>query len=245
VKKIVVINQKGGTGKTTTAAMLAVGLARSGKKTLLIDLDPQGSLAVWFNLPFGINLYHALTGEAEITDCLYPLGNQLTLIPSNKTLAQAELFLATSEGRERILGEKLEQLGEYDYVIIDCAPSLNLLNVNALLYADEAYVPVSMDYLSMIGAKEVVDNLNWLHQKMDAAVKIGMVIPTFYDRRDRKSQEVMEILDKHFGAVVCLPIRKNVKLAEAVGAHTDIYTYAPRSHGAVDYQLLVERVLDE
>lgn len=243
MRKIVVINQKGGAGKTTTAATLASGLARKGRSVLLIDLDPQGSLAVWFALSFGKSLYHALTKEADAHDCLYPVADGLDLLPSNKTLAQAELTLATRPERERALEEILAPINGYDYVILDCAPSLTILNINGMLYADEAYVPVSMDYLSLVGAREMLDNVRWLREKLGATLAIGSIIPTFYDKRDRKSQDVIETLRKHFGDQVADPIRKNVKLAEAVGAHKDIFSFAPGSYGATDYEKLVTRTL--
>jgi len=244
MRKIVVINQKGGTGKTTTSATIAAGLCRHNKKVLLIDMDPQGGLGIWHNLRFRHNLFHLLVENTDLDKCLYPVNDHLWLIPSNKTLAQAEIFMATRNDREKTLIRAMENLDGMDYVILDCAPSLNLLNLNAMLYADEAFVPVAMDYFSLIGAREVIDNLEWIQAKMGHKLKIGMIIPTFYDKRDRKSQEVLESLNNRFGQNVSNPVRKNVKLSEAVGVHQDIFTYAPKSYGAEDYDKIVRKVLN-
>ncbi len=245
MRKIVVINQKGGAGKTTSAAMLAVGLSRKGKKVLLVDLDPQGNVAVWFDIPYEKNLYHLLVENAGFDECSYPLNNNLLVTPSDKTLAQSEIVMAgMGEGREKVLSKALAPVSNADFVILDCAPSLNLINLNAMLYSTEAVVPVSMDYLSLVGAREVIDNLTWVRDKMGHEVKVSMVIPTFYDKRDRKSQEVLETLSRHFGDKVTTPVRKNVTLAESVGAHQDIFTYAPKSYGAEDYMKIVDRALN-
>ena len=244
MKKIAVLNQKGGTGKTTTAAMIASGLSRRGKNILLVDLDPQGSLAIWFNLKPVKSMYHIIAEGADWKDCALDVKEGLLVIPSNRTLAQAEIGLASAKNRELALKTALQSVSNIDYVILDCAPSLNLLNLNAMMYSDMVFVPVAMDYFSLIGVKEVLYNLKLVNKRMGHGLKIGMVIPTFYDGRDRKSREVLSILHKHFKGVVSDPVRKNVKLSEAVGAHMDIFEFAPDSHGAQDYSKIIDRMIN-
>ncbi len=245
MRKIAIINQKGGTGKTTTAANLGVGLARKGKKVILIDTDPQGSLGVWFNVPEGKTLYHVLTNGFGLEGCIYPIMDNLDLIPSNRSLVQAEILLAGRPQRESVLKESLSKIADYDYAILDCAPSLSLLSLNSLIYASEVFIPVSMEYLSMVGAKELLENLKMARELLSHEIKVTMVIPTFYDKRNRKSSEVVSNLDKYFPGLVSSPIRISVRLSESVSYHRDIFSYAPQSSGAEDYEKLVKRVINE
>ncbi len=244
MRKIAIINQKGGTGKSTSALNLAAGLARKGKKILLIDMDPQGNIATWFDVAPKKTLYHLLLEEGtSATDCVLNVRPNLDILPSTKTAAQAEIILTGMPGRERILGRKLGSLKNYDFVLLDCAPSLNLLNQNAVTYATEAIIPVSMDYLALVGVKQILENLKMIREILEHKIEVTLVVPTFYDRRNRKSREILDTLESHFDGKVARPIRVNVRLAEAASHHQTIYEYDPSSHGARDYEYLTDQLI--
>lgn len=246
MRKIAIINQKGGTAKTTTAVNLAAALAHRDRRVLLIDMDPQGSVATWFDIVPPKSLYHLLLEESTgPQNCVVAVRENLDVLPSTKIAVQAELILTGLPGRERVLGRKLAQLSGYDFVLLDCPPSLNLLNQNAITYAAEAFIPVSMDYLALVGVKQILENLKMVREFLDHAINVSLVIPTFYDARNRKSREILEKLELHFHSKVTDPIRANVRLAEAASHHQTIFEYDPSSHGARDYQNLAERVLSE
>lgn len=242
MRRIAIINQKGGTGKTTTAVNLGAGLAMKGYKVLLIDMDPQGNLGVWFNMTNTKSLYHLLVEEAPANSCIVSLKDNLDLLPSTKTSAQAEMILSGQPAREGVLKRKLAGLKGYDYVLLDCAPSLNLLNQNAVTFSEEAFIPVSMEYLSLVGVRQILESLSMVREVLEHPISLTLVIPTFYDVRNRKSHEVLESLKKHFKEKVADPIRSNVRLSEAASYHQDIFSFDPKSYGAEDYMRLVERV---
>lgn len=246
MRKIAIINQKGGTAKTTTAVNLAAALAERECNVLLIDMDPQGNISTWFDIVPQKSLYHVLLEETVTPEeCIVPVRENLYVLPSTKIAAQAELILTGLPGRERVLSRRLAKLGGYDFVLLDCPPSLNLLNQNAITYADEAFIPVSMDYLALVGVKQILENLKMVREILGHSIDVSLVIPTFYDRRNRKSREVLEKLELHFDGKVTEPIRANVRLAEAASYHQTIFEYDPSSHGARDYKRLAERVLQE
>lgn len=246
MRKIAIINQKGGTAKTTTAINLAAALAQRDRHVLLIDMDPQGNISTWFDLVPQKSLYHLLVDESTTPEeCIVPVRENLDILPSTKTAAQAELILTGLPGRERLLSRRLERLSQYDFVLLDCPPSLNLLNQNAITYAAEAFIPVSMDYLALVGVKQILENLKMVREILGHSIEVSLVIPTFYDARNRKSREVLEKLELHFNYKVTQPIRANVRLAEAASHHRTIFEYDPSSHGARDYKNLAERVLGE
>ena len=245
MKKIAIINQKGGTGKTTTAVNLGKGLANQGQKTLLIDVDPQGNLITWFEPDYEKTLYNLLVDDAKPGNCIVELYENLHLLPSDETTAQAEKILTGKTSRETILKRRLSGLGYYDIVILDCPPSLSLLNQNALVYAKTAYIPVSMDYLAVVGVKNILKNIKRINDLLEHDVEVGLVIPTFFDIRTNQSKEILETFKKHFDGKVTEPIRTNVRLSEAASYNESIFEYAPKSHGAEDYAKLVERVIED
>jgi chromosome partitioning protein len=245
---ISVLNFKGGTGKTTTVVNLAAGLALRGWRVLGVDLDPQGSLTASLGTEYSHSLYHLLTGQTTVAECIVNVRDNLDILPSDPSLAQVEGTLWRMDDvrqRRTILAEKMQGVSGYDYILIDCSPSINLLNENAVLYARKVFVPVSMEYLALLGTKQVVATLQTINQTQDHRVTLSLIIPTFYHSGHRKSNEVLEILKRHFAGQVALPIRTNVRLSEAASHYLTIYEYAPRSYGAADYAQLVERVIND
>ena len=210
----------------------------------MVDMDPQGNLSIWFDVHPQKTLYHLLVEATSPKECIIPIKDGLYLLPSNQTAAQAEMILVGQPARERVLSRSLKMVAGYDYVLLDCAPALNLLNQNALIYAQEAIIPISMEYLSLIGVLQMLENIRMISDILDHQLEIELVIPTFFDKRNKKSYEVLYSLKKHFGEKVTNPVRTNVRLSEAPSYHQSIYEYAPNSHGAVDYRKIVRRILN-
>ena len=243
-RHLAVFNHKGGTGKTTTAVSVAAGLAAKGKKVLLVDTDAQGNVGVSFNESHERTLYHVLVMGLRVADAVKTVRPNLDLLSSNETLAAAELYLAGRQNRDRVLRERLSSaLDAYDYVVLDCSPSLSLMNQNALVYADSVIVPVSCDYLSLVGVKQVLKTLRNVRELLKHDVDIVGVLPTFYDARNRVARDAVEALRKHFGDKCLPPIRVNTRLREAPTAKQSIFEYDPECHGATDYRQLVQHVL--
>jgi chromosome partitioning protein len=247
-RRIAILNQKGGTGKTTTAVNLAAGLAEREHQALLIDTDAQGNVGVSLGVAGEKSLYHVLVDNAEPTDVAVPVRSHLDVITSDATLAAAEIWLArqNNDQRSRVLTKRLNLMQisrRYDYVIIDCGPSLNLLNQNALSYVDEVIIPVTCDYLALVGVKQVLRTIKDVERHLGHAVRISAVLPTFYDGRTRLAREVLETLQGHFKTKCLEPIRLNTRLAEAPSHKKTIFEYAPVSHGAADYNRVVDWVL--
>jgi chromosome partitioning protein len=247
-RRIAILNQKGGTGKTTTAVNLAAGVAERGHKVLLIDTDAQGNVGVSLGVAGEQSLYHVLVDGADPTDVAVPVRSSLDVITSDSTLAAAEIWLARQnpDQRSRIMTKRLNLMQvsrRYDYVIVDCGPSLNLLNQNALSYADEVVIPVTCDYLALVGVKQVLRTIKDIERHLHHAVRISAVLPTFYDGRTRLAREVLETLQGHFKNKCLEPIRMNTRLAEAPSHRKSIFEYAPQSHGASDYNRVVDWVV--
>ena len=244
-RRIAILNQKGGTGKTTTAVNLAAGVAERGNKVLLIDTDAQGNVGVSLGVVGERSLYHVLVDNADPVDVAVPVRQQLDVITSNATLAAAEIWLAQQdpEQRSRIMTRRLNLMRvsrRYDYVVIDCGPSLNLLNQNALSYADEVVIPVTCDYLALVGVKQVLRTIRDIERHLHHTVRVSAVLPTFYDGRTKLSREVLQTLQSHFKNKCLEPIRSNTRLAEAPGYSKTIFEYAPQSNGASDYNRVVD-----
>ncbi|MBL8603952.1 MAG: ParA family protein [Myxococcales bacterium] len=241
-RRIAVFNHKGGTGKTTTAVNVAAGLAERGLRVLLVDVDPQGNVGVALGVRGEQTLYHVLVLGADPRDVAVPVRANFDVITSNETLAAAELYLAARPNRDRILRERLMGLDAYDVIVLDCSPSLSLLNQNALCYADSVLIPVSCDYLALVGVKQCVRTLRGVHEHLKHPVYILGVVPTFYDARHKLGREVTETLKAKFGELCFAPVRANMKLREAPAAKQTIFEYAPDSHGAEDYANVVKQV---
>jgi len=245
-RRIAVLNQKGGTGKTTTAVNVAAGLAERGNAVLLLDTDAQGNVGASLGVRGEKSLYHILLDETcELDDVAVPIRKNLDVITCDSSLAAAEIWLARQDGEERsyLLNTRLQRLGvskRYDYVIIDCGPSLNLLNQNALSYTDEVVIPVTCDYLAMVGVRQILRTVKDVERHLHHTVRVSAVLPTFFDRRTRIGKEVLEKLRGHFKEKCLSPIRLNTRLAEAPSHRKTIFEYAPYSYGAEDYSKVVD-----
>lgn len=242
MRKIAIVNQKGGTGKTTTTGNLSAGLALKGRKVLMIDLDIQGNLGIWFNTTTGRTLCDVVLDNTPVEACIRKVRENLFLLPGGADLVDIEpLFLRTRE-RESLIGAKLGDIESFDYVFLDCAPSWSYLNQDAMLFAEEMFIPTSMEYLAMVGVRQIIKNVVTFRKSSGKTFQVSLIIPTFFSARQRKDREVMESLRRHFLDRVSNPIRVNVKLSEAVSYHKTIFEYATHSKGASDYRELVERV---
>ena len=245
-RALAVLNQKGGTGKTTTSVSLAAGLAERGFSTLLIDLDAQGNVGVSLGVRGRRTLYHILVDGSSPRSAAVPVRQNLEVITADQSLAAAELELVNAPDRSRLLknrmGEALAEDSPYEFVVLDCAPSLSLLNQNALVFAREVLVPVSCDYLSLVGVKQILRTLKHVQDVLHTPVEILGVLPTLYDRRNNISKQSVSALESYFGDKVLPPIRVDVRLKEAPSHKKTIFEYAPESHGAQDYAALVDAV---
>lgn len=244
-RRIAVFNHKGGTGKTTTAVNLAAGLAERGMRVLLVDADGQGNVGASLGIAGEKTLYHVLVTGLPAEEAAVPVRQNLDVLTSNELLAAAELFLAERQNRHRIMRERLgDRVQGYDVVVLDCAPALSLMNQNALVYADSVLVPVSCDYLSLVGVRQVLRTLKSVRTLLKHQVQLLGVLPTFFDTRNTIARDAVKALTDHFGERCLPPIRVNTKLREAPSAKQTIFEYAPDSHGALDYLGLVERIVN-
>ena len=248
MRKIACQNLKGGTGKTTTVVSLASCLASKDKKILVLDVDVQGNIKESFGIDHKLTMYDLLINDAFVEDCIVKARDNIDCIISNNTLASCELQLSAMPRREETLKIRMrhiDQIARYDFVLIDCSPSLSLLNQNALLYADEIIIPISMDYLAMLGATQVIDNLAMIKKYYEKQLIITGVIPTFYEKRTNMSQEVMEALRDTYKEKVFPAIRLDTKIKQASSANQTIFEVDKQSRGAEDYNQICEVLLNE
>ncbi|MCP3932947.1 MAG: ParA family protein [Bacteroidetes bacterium] len=244
-KIISLLNHKGGVGKTTCAINIGAALVELGKNVLLIDLDPQANLTLSLGIPRQkFTIYEALRGESELVP--FTVKEGLDVVISTLDLSGAEMELINEAGREFILRELFEPVREdYDFIIIDCPPSLGLLTLNALTSSDIVYIPLQTEFLALQGLakiKQVVDKVRF---RLNKNLLIGGVIATMYDRRKILNRDVVETIKKYFGnKVFNTMIRDNVALAEAPAQRKDIFEYNPRSFGAEDFLSLSKEILE-
>ena len=244
LRKICIINYKGGTGKTSTTVNLAHGLSQKGKRVLVIDTDPQGSCSYYLSVKSKYTLYDLLTNQAPLKDCIVQARENLDIIISNERLYPAELLMAKMKFRDTILSQKLALLeSQYDFIFIDCAPSLNLLNQNALRFCNEVFIPVSMDILSLVGVRQLINNIKILNTLTTHSIEVSKVIPTFFDNRNKKTKLVINSINKVFSGVITSPIRTCVSISESAGYKKTIFEFAPKSKGAIDYWQLTKEVI--
>ena len=242
---ISLLNHKGGVGKTTCTINIGAGLVELGKKVLLIDLDPQANLSLSLGAPRLPNtIYEAIRGESELEP--YTIRNGLDIVTSRLDLSGAEMELINEAGREYILRELFEPVKDhYDFILIDCPPSLGLLTLNALTSSETVIIPLQTEFLALQGLAKIKQVIQKVKVRLNKQLEIGGVIATMYDSRKVLNRDVAKTIKKYFGDLVFETyIRDNVTLAEAPSQRKDIFEYSPKSIGAEDYLELSKEFLN-
>lgn len=251
VRVIAVTNQKGGVGKTTTAINLSACLAASGKRVLAVDADQQGNTTSGLGLDkndMPATIYDIFLGEATLAEVKQPTCVEgLEVIPANIDLTGAEIELIGKERREFILREEMEHIKvDYDFIIIDCPPSLNLITINALVAADTVLVPIQCEYFALEGLEQLLHTVNLVKKRLNPALEIEGIVFTMYDARTNLSLQVVEEVKRSLGQNVYRTIiPRNVRLGESPSHGLPIIQYDPKSKGAEAYELLAEEVMEK
>ena len=242
LRKVAFTNAKGGVAKTTTCVNIGAGLALGGYRTLLVDCDTQGQVTKSLGIQAGEGLAELLQGDAGLGDVQIEARENLFVISGGGALSGAKRMISRMDMRsELVLSEALEDLEGYEFVLLDTAPSWDVLNVNCLFYVDELLIPVSMEVLALQGIGDFLGRVKEV-QRYREGLLIGGIIPTFYDGRVRKSAEILEQLKRYFPDALWPWVRYNSKVSEAPGFGQHIFEYAKRSNGAADYARLAERL---
>ena len=246
---IAIANQKGGVGKTTTSINLSAALAEKGKKVLVIDTDPQGNTTSGFGVDknnLEDTIYELILGECSIRDCILKnVIENVSVLPANVNLAAAEIELIGVERKEFILKGEVDYVkDQYDYIIIDCPPSLNALTINALTTADSVLVPIQCEYYALEGLSQLIHTVNLVKERLNPQLDMEGVVFTMYDSRTNLSMQVVENVKNHLNQnVYNTVIPRNIRLAEAPSYGQPITIYDPKSAGAEAYMRLAEEVI--
>ena len=246
---IAITNQKGGVGKTTTTINLSACLSEAGQKVLVVDFDPQGNATSGFGLEKGSienTVYQMLIGETDAKESIEKnVQNNLDILPSDVNLAGAEIELLEMDNKESLLRDNLKSIkNQYDFIIIDCPPSLNLLTINALTAADTVIVPIQCEYYALEGLSQILKTINLVKRKLNRKLELEGVVFTMYDARTNLSLEVVESVKNSLNQNIYKTIiPRNVRLAEAPSHGMSINLYDSRSTGAESYRLLAAEVM--
>ena len=241
---ISLLNHKGGVGKTTSAINIGAGMVELGKRVLLVDLDPQANLTLSLGIPRqAATIYESLRGESELKP--FTAKQNLDVITSTLDLSGAEMELINEAGREYLLRELFEPVREeYDFIIIDCPPSLGLLTLNALTSSDYVIIPLQTEFLALQGLAKIKQVIQKVRLRLNKKLEIGGVVATMYDHRKVLNRDVVDTIKKYFGDLVFdTMIRDNVSLAEAPSQRKDIFDYSKNSSGSEDYLSLCKEII--
>lgn len=259
MRTIAVINQKGGVGKTTTAVNVSAALAESGQRVLLIDMDPQAHATLHLGIELqaeGPSVYNVLCTGTSLAEARSEVCENLWIVGSHIDLAAAEVELISVQGRELVLRNKLAQLEpEYDYLVIDCPPSLGILTINALAAVEEVILPMQPHFLALHGLSKLLQTIQLISQRLNPSLRLAGVVFCMYESGTRLAAEVSGDVESFFqqcgdqnvpwsaAQVFKSRIRRNVRLAEAPSFGRSIFNYSPECNGAVDYRGLANEVM--
>lgn len=247
---IAIANQKGGVGKTTTSINLSACIAAKGKKVLVIDIDPQGNTTSGYGIEkndLENTIYELILGDCSIEDCLLKdVIKNVSVIPSNVNLAAAEIELIGVEKKEYILRNEVDYIKDrYDFIIIDCPPSLSMLTINAMTTADSILVPIQCEYYALEGLSQLIHTVNLVKERLNPNLEMEGVVFTMYDSRTNLSAQVVENVKNHLKQnVYKTVIPRNIRLAEAPSYGQPINIYDPKSAGAESYMALAKEVIN-
>jgi len=256
---IALMNQKGGVGKTTTTVNLGAALAEAGKKVCLIDLDPQAHLTINYGVEpnaEATGLYDVLINGASFLEAVHKVDERIALVPSSIDLAAAEVELVAVMGREMILKKRIEAAQhDFDYILLDCPPSLGLLTINALATSGEVIIPMQPHFFALQGVAKLLETVQLVNKRMNPKLRVSGIVLTMFDAQTRLSAEVVNELNGFIEAalgknlawsetrIFTTKIRRNIKLAESPSFGQHILKYEPASNGATDYRALAKEVI--
>ncbi|MFC1512080.1 ParA family protein, partial [Candidatus Latescibacterota bacterium] len=240
------INQKGGVGKTTTTLNVGAGLAKLDKKVLLIDFDPQSNLTDGMGIDeekLKFSIYDLLKGKAELNNIIIHKNN-ISILPSQILLTRAENEFKDLPRRDFMLDNVLKKIRDFDYILIDCPPSLGFFTINALTAASDVYIPLQPEYFALKGIRKLLDVINYVKKERNSELIVKGIIGTRFNSSKKHHKEVLNKIQKNLGDKLYYIIRENISLAEASSYGQSIFEYKPKSHGAEDYMSLSKEILN-